>query len=176
MRIDRHTLLWVAGILGVTAGFLGVVTRSQWNRIAELEASLAQERSKALAVRTDTQIVPRLEQELAGLTEQTKDFEQRLPAGQELGEFLETLARSAQEHGLRADAIEPGASAQEHGVVGLPIVLRVSGAFPNLFALLQDLEGMPRLTRVEQFRTEAVEDRPGVVSAEMHLRIFYRAS
>ena len=119
--------------------------------------------------------MPRLQHEVDSLTAHIADFDQRIPEQEMLGPFLEALARSAEEHKLRPDAIEPGAPIRCPGVVGLPIVFKVHGPFKDVYALVKDIEHTPRLTQVERFEAKSTDDKPGTVSAELHLRIFSRA-
>ena len=45
----------------------------------------------------------------------------------------------------------------------------------QVFALLRDLERMPRLAQIERFKTQTLEDKPGMVAAEIRLNVFYRS-
>ncbi len=186
MRFDKQTIVWTGAIVAVVIGFFLVVTRPQLRRIRELTATMETERAEFNARRQGQEFLPALQQSVNALSVKVADFDAKIPQQESLGHFLESLARSAQAHHLRPDAIEPGAairggaglspagSAAE--VAALPIALRVRGPFRDVYGLIQDIEQMPRLTQVERFKVEAVEDKPGSVSVEMHLRIFFRAA
>jgi Tfp pilus assembly protein PilO len=172
----RHDLLWTAGIAAITALFLIAVTKPQFGRARELKQSLHEEHGMASTGRSDLQELPRMQAEVNALREQVRDFEERVPARDELGAYLEQLARVAQEHQLRPDAIEPSPPVRSRDLLAVPIVLKVHGPFREVYGLLKDILSLPRLTQVRRFDAKVLADRPGEVQAEMQLRVFYCSS
>ena len=174
MRFDRQILMWTGGVVLLSAAFIVTVAMPQLKRMRELKVALSEERADSATNRMELQMMPRLQQEVATLTAQIADFDERIPEQEVLGSFLESLARSAEEHKLRPDAIEPGPPIRSAAVVALPIMFKVHGPFRDVWALVKDIEQMPRLTQIERFKTESTEDKSGIVSAELHIKIFSR--
>jgi Tfp pilus assembly protein PilO len=172
---ERQRVIWCVAIVLITTCFLALVTRPQMRRIRELHTQLGQD-SSGLLTRADTaEAVSQAQSRLARLSEKTARFDDLLPDAPSIGTFLESLARIAQERRLRADFVEPGQPVREGEVTALPIAFKVRGTFPNVHALLQDIERMPRLTRIERLTTAAAEEHAGQVTAALDLKVFFRA-
>lgn len=172
---DGHSVIWTAGVLSASGAFLCLVTLPQIQRLTEATALLEASEVELSGGLSSDQIAPHLQRELDQLAAQAARFEQQIPAQEALGMFLEAVARSAEEHKLRADTIEPGQPLRSQQVASLPIRLKVRGAFPELHAFIRDVEQLPRLTQIERFKVTLDPEQPGVVAADVELRIFCRA-
>ncbi len=174
--VRRHDAVWAAGLVAGLAAFFFLVAGPQFGKARGLRESLREERRRVDEGRSDLEEVPRLQAEVNQLRRQVGQFDQQVPPRDHLGDYLERLAGAAERHGLRPDAIEPGAAVRVNELFAIPIVLRVHGPFKEVYGLLQDIERLPRLTRVERFDAKVAADRPGEVQSEMQLRVFYRSS
>jgi Tfp pilus assembly protein PilO len=175
MRLDKHTLLWTAGVVAVSAAFFLLVIRRDFQRVDRAMAELTSEAREHRHNVQERSASAVLQKQVNALVAQVANFETRVPQEEMLGSFVEDLARAAQKHQLRADAIEPAASVRSSQVSATPVTVKVRGSFPQVYALLRDLEHMPRLTQVERFKTQMLADKPGIVAAEIRLNVFYRS-
>lgn len=174
-RCEWRSLVWAGGILAASTGFFMLMTRPQMARARELSQTL-QEQHAQLANRAQlAEALVQSEAEIAALAARLGDIDERIPAQPLLGGFLEDLARMVQKRELEADTIQPGQPMHLARVDALPIAIQVRGPFTNIHALLQDIENMPRLTRIDFFKVTTDDEHPGIVHAELKLRIFYRS-
>lgn len=176
MKCDKQTIAWTSGIIALTAGFLFLVTGSQLKQTRGLIAQINSERSQLAVTRHNLQSVAALQQEVNQLAAETADFDAQIPVEEMQGAFVTELARLAQRHNLKPSEIKPGEVIRSAEVSALPITFKVRGPFPAVHKLLQDLEAMPRITQIQQFKSEADEENPDQVLTEVSLRIFFRAS
>lgn len=172
---DRRSLLWSLAIIAGTAGFLWFVTRSQASHMTALQAAIEQEREELADGQKSPQSIARLGEEVDALGAKTENFKARIPADSELGEFLQKLSQAAETHGLRPDSIKPGDPEVYAEITALPIAMRVRGPFTAVFALIKELEAMPRLSQIDRLTTVSDEGAGGVVSVELDFKIFFLA-
>lgn len=173
---DMRSAAWAFALLAATVAFTSWIVRPQVHRMRELASLTESERADLADRSASLEALARAEREVADLRVRTGDFADRIPDHPAMGGFLEDLARVVQKHRLQSEAVQPGDPLPAAETVALPIAVKVRGSFPAVFGLLQDLERMPRLTRVEHFAAKAEPDSPGTVSAEMTVRVFYRAA
>jgi len=175
-RWDSRSLVWAAAVLAVSAGYALLIAKPRIARARELNRELQSERAELNARVQWLEVIARAEKEAAVLATRTANFEERIPAGPQLGGFLEELARLAKKHDLQSDTIQPGEAVRLAEVNALPIIIKVRGSFAGLHALFQDMERMPRLTRVEQLKAVSDPEHPGMVAAELNVKVFYRTT
>ena len=160
----------------VTAGFLFLATGAQIERISDLKDQIADEREELTASQKSPQSIARLQGEVRVLTVATANFEEQIPKKPDVGTLLQKLAWFTQSRNLRPESIKPGEPAAYAEVTALPILMRVRGPFPAIFALVKEIEQMPRLTQVERFVVTKDENEEAAVSAELAFKVFFRAS
>jgi Tfp pilus assembly protein PilO len=176
MTARKHTLIWTGGIVAVTVGFLSLVTGPQIGRIQSAMADIdAEQHDQEVADETSVRIKV-LEREVAELQSGTAAFNDQIPVGEHLGTFLQDLGQFAEQRQVRLEEIEPGSALQSDKLIALPITLSVHGPIKQVFGWIQDVERMPRLTLVERIETIADQKMPGQVTAQLRMRVYYRAS
>ena len=160
----------------VAAGFLFLATGTQIQQMSDLKAKIADEREELTISQTSPQSIARLQAEVRQLMEATANFQDRIPNESDLGNLLQKLTGFAQSRNLRPESIKPGEPVAFSEVTSLPILMRVRGPFPAIFALVKDIEQMPRLTQVESLVVTTNENEEATVSAELAFKVFFRAS
>jgi Tfp pilus assembly protein PilO len=172
-RRNCSSLLWAGAILAGSAGFVFFVARPQMARVRTLTGTAQSERAVLASRYLSLETISKAQQETATLTAKVADFEKRIPAESNVGDFLEELARLAQKRGLQPDTVQPGEPIRGDDVVALPIAIKVHGSFSGIHGLLRDIEHMPRLTRFEKFNAVVDTEYSGDVAAELNLKIFF---
>jgi Tfp pilus assembly protein PilO len=176
MKLDKHVITWLVGIVLVTAAFLSLVTGPQMSRIQTVMDQIdSEEHDQEVADETSHRIAV-LEREVTRLQERTAAFSDQIPVGENLGRFLQDLGRFAEQRQVQLGEIEPGDPLQSDKVIALPITFNVHGPFKQVFDLIQDVEQMPRLTLVERLETSTDDQTPGTVTAQLRLRVYFRTS
>jgi Tfp pilus assembly protein PilO len=162
---------------GVALGLL--LTWPRMQRISNTMGEVRDEHAAHVSSGETRRIVEAVQAEVAQLAERVAGFDQQVPVGERLGLFLEELSRSAQQHGLRAEEIQPGRpvaslTASSGQVMAMPLSCTLYGPFEGVFGLLKELERMPRLTTVERLEAKMVQGDSRQVTAELTLRLYYR--
>ena len=176
MKLDRQAITWTLGVLAITAGFVLVITRAQFRRFDEVKTLIKGEQTELTLGRSTPQANESVRQEVKQLAARVGNYDAMVPEQANVGLFLEELARFAHARSIVQDAIEPGAPLETDGIAALPITLRLRGSFSSVYGFIQDIEHMKRMTQVERFKTTVSDEKPGEVSADLKLHVFYRAS
>lgn len=178
-NLDKSSVLWTLGIAGATVAFVGVVTLGQYRSLDAIKDHIAAEQARLNASRNSPRSIATLQTDVAALAKQTGDFDRQIPREPDLGEVLRSLAQFAEAHDLRPDSIKPGEPTAFNKVSVLPVEVRIRGTFPAIFAMVRDIEAMPRLTHVVRCDITADEQPQGqeqTVTAELDFQVFYRTS
>jgi len=176
MNLDKQTIAWTTGIIVVTIAFLSLVTWPQFDRICQSRERIQATRDNQQQGQETARAIADLQRELTELASETADFDLRVPDRERLDAFLREMARCAQARDVNPDNIEPGAPERAETVVALPIRFNVQGPFDAIHGLIQDIERMDRLACIDELGIETDRDDPGSVSANVALKIFFKAS
>jgi len=182
---ERQSVLWAIGMAFVAGLFFALVTRGQFHHLAGVKANIATERQELAVRQQSPQAIAALTREVNQLETKVPDFDAHIPREANLADVLQKLAQFAQAHDLRSDSIQPGDPEYYAEVTALPISMKVKGNFPAIFALIKDIETMPRLTRLERFSVRHQQDLPDKeknaeterpIVAELYFSVFCRSS
>lgn len=175
MRLDKNMMAWTAGVVVISAVYLGLVTRSQMQRLSVAVAEVREEQAAAAGsgqIHDETRILQAQVDELAARLSRVGA---QVPDDEQLGTLLEALSRHAQRLGLRADQVQPGKPIRSKRVVALPLSFTLHGPFQAMFELLKDIERLDRLTLIERFEARMTPESAGDVTAEVNLKVYYKA-
>ncbi|MFW6133273.1 MAG: type 4a pilus biogenesis protein PilO [Planctomycetota bacterium] len=104
-----------------------------------------------------------------------KDWEKKLPAQTNLGQFVRQISHFRDVEGLSGSLIEPGSPEQTNLYNALPITMRVRGRFEALGRFLRRLEEMDRLVRIREMSiTTESDETPVEVEVMMQMSIYHR--
>jgi len=176
LRIDKHTTIWCLGISAIAGGYLFFVAKPQMARIRSAKAAIELGNAQNIANEADRELRSQLQKEVNTLIMLTEAYEEKIPGSQQLGTFLEELARLAKAQRLLLGKVEPGAPIHAPEGTALPIAFEVQGSFIAVFEFIKDIEHMPRMTHVESFTCEGDFKDPGMVTVDITVKIFYRES
>ena len=174
IRPDRTSLLWAGGILVTTALFSLVLVRPQFSRLADLYAQIAQTNETLATTENCIEEATLLHKEIRGLTKETANFDALVPIKANQGLLLQNLDHLAQTHNLRPESIQPGKPTRYAKVSSLPIRVRLSGAFEDVYGMIHDATHMDRIVHSERFLISAMEEQPGTVLADIDFIVYFR--
>jgi len=175
-NLDKRSILWTLGMTAATAGFLVLATGAQLQRMSDLKAQIADEQNALDINRKSPESISSLQKEVRELAKTAANYDERIPIESDLGAILQKLAWFAQSRNLRLESVKPGEPVAYSDVTALPILMRVRGPFPAIFAMVKDIEQMPRLTQVERLVVTTNQSEEAAVSAELAFKVFSRAS
>lgn len=110
--------------------------------------------------------------ELDSLQETIRQVNLKIPATPQEAEFLEAVARKAGERQITIQEYRP--AARDGDAQYVLVVCSARGGYSDLCAFLDDLNHLPRLSRIMHLRVQALEPDQPPYPFELHLRIYFR--
>jgi Tfp pilus assembly protein PilO len=169
--IDIGGAVTIAVIALLTALVVAVPLRQQSQanvaRAAELKQGLAE--FDAL-----DQTIAAARKDLDATQRRLKEAESRLPREGENAQFMQELARVADDAGLQVDSINPRPVAPAGEYKVMPYEINGSGDFSTCYKFLQGLRHMNRLTRLDDLLLQSVvptKDSPAKASGVCTIRV-----
>ncbi len=144
----------------------------------ELQAVRHRMVSQRLAMDADAEkaaVVPQMVREINAMQRRYKGFERRMPKRKELGGFLREISSILASERLSNQLTEPGNPTREELFHTLPIIMKFQGSYLSLASLLERIDGMERLTRVQKL--SIARDRKGEdLNIEVQMNIYFKES
>jgi Tfp pilus assembly protein PilO len=169
--IDIGGGITVAAIALLTALVVAVPLRhqSQANiaRAADLKTQLAEFDALDLTIAN-------AKKELQATHARLSDAESRLPSEGEMAQFMQELARVADDAGLQLDSIGPRSVVPAGDYKAMPVDINGSGDFASCYKFLKGLRHMNRLTRLDDLLLQSVpptKDTPAKAAPVCTIRV-----
>ena len=105
--------------------------------------------------------------------EAIKFFESKLPQEKELETVLEQVWKMAEANSLQAKTIRSGKTERNANYSQQEVEMSLAGDFNGFYLFMQQLERLPRLTRVEAMTLSKISDHDGEMQAKLTLSIFF---
>jgi Tfp pilus assembly protein PilO len=172
LKADRHdliTLLAVAGLVGLA---VVAIYLPQRRRLAQIDKQVRSQRSQLVQKRQKLSVVPDFARKVARMRQQYADFDRKLPRGKDLGPFLGQLDTCLNRQRLAETKIRTGKPRHESLYSAIPVQLDFRGEFLPLARFLDELEGMKRLTRIEELSIRS-DDRRDDLQIDLRMNIYY---
>ena len=153
MSFSRDNLIALGVLVAITAGYFLVVHRAQSATLGEVRDRAAQAKRRLEEDRLRASRVPAMVREIEAMKRRyNKDWDRRLPQRQELADFLREIASNLAQERLFNEIIQPGNPTRGPLYNCLPIKMKFEGDFLSLAGFLRRVDGMTRLTRVENLK------------------------
>ncbi|HET6428446.1 MAG TPA: type 4a pilus biogenesis protein PilO [Phycisphaerae bacterium] len=151
MRFSRDNWI-VLGILTVIlVTYVAVVHRWQSSCLEDLQGKIAaRKRQHEADAAKAARVAPMMREIQAMKHRYNNDWNRRLPESQELAGFLREISANLAEEKLSRPMIAPGDPSRGSLYNVLPITMKFEGDFLSLAGFLRRVDGMTRLTRIEQ--------------------------
>jgi Tfp pilus assembly protein PilO len=108
------------------------------------------------------------------LKEALELFKQRLPDQSEVSSVMNEVAKIATKHKLDARNFQKVSDAVKEGYGEQTVRWILVGTFkPNLTEFFEDLEALPRITRISEMRIDSDDKHTGVVTATFLMTTYY---
>lgn len=138
------------------------------------QSSVIEERRRALAdLDKSTAGINDINHKIKDLQEAVRFFESKLPKEKEVETVLEQVWKMAEANSLQAKTIRTGKTERTANYSLQQIDMDLSGDFNGFYLFMQQLERLPRLTRVEGMSLEKMSDHDGEMQAKLTLSIFF---
>jgi Tfp pilus assembly protein PilO len=141
------------------------------------DALLTQEvedRQRALAdLERSTAGIDDINRKIKELQDAVTFFESRLPAEKEVETVLAQVWKMAESNALQAKTIKSGKTERNNNISEQSIDMSLAGDFTGFYLFMQQLEKLPRLTRVTDMTLTKISDHDGQMQATLTLSIFF---
>ncbi|HSU66765.1 MAG TPA: type 4a pilus biogenesis protein PilO [Tepidisphaeraceae bacterium] len=107
------------------------------------------------------------------LTEAVRFFESKLPKEKEVETVLDQVWKIAEANSLQAKSIRSGKTERTANYSQQQIDMELAGDFNGFYLFMQQLERLPRLTRIEGMTLSKISDHDGAMQARLILTIFF---
>lgn len=185
MSAMKMNILAVAVVLSLTAGFTFGLLTPGVNQLEHKRAEIANAGSEVRAELARLGDVTDIYASILELDRQMQDFREKLPAERRFGEFLSDLSEALKAAAIEDYLVQPRPARElvsdrlpdELGLVAGTTILAVRMVFDTdfqkLFAFLNRIEALPRVSHVESMHVSATEGRPERIHVEIILQTYY---
>jgi type IV pilus assembly protein PilO len=172
MKFGIRELLFLAVMIGtVTASFFSL-KRTVARREAMQAETEGWKRQLAALNQSGADAVD-WNKKIGELKEAVKYLEGKLPAEKEIDVILTQVENMVKANALEKKMVKPLKIDRSASYNELPIEMTLSGDFNGFYAFLQQLEKMPRITRLTNMALTKITDRDGAMQAKITLSIYF---
>lgn len=158
MRVSRDNWIVLGVLVAITVTYGFVVYRWQTSRLDGLRGQIAaQKRQQQADAAKAARVAPMIREIQEMKRRYNSDWNRRLPESQELAGFLREISGNLADENLSRPMIKPGDPTRGPLYNVLPITMKFDAGFLSLANFLKRVDGMARLTRIEQL---SVHPRP----------------
>jgi len=175
-RLWRYDLIMLALLGAILTGATVFVYIPQGRQLHRLESQITTEQRNHDEKWQQASVVPNLIRYVNSMKSRYHDFDRRLPKQKELAGFLREISRNLADDKLADQLIEPGKPSRQELFHTLPIIVKFKGSYLALGALLERINKMERLTRVQKLTMVPNRREPGILDVEMQLNIYFTKS
>ena len=173
MKFGLRELLF----FGVLLGFLGsthffVFAPANKKREA-LRVEIVRKQQAMTDLQRSTQGIDDLNKKIAKLQEAIAYFESKLPQEKEFDKILKEVSQMAETNSLQTKTVRTLKQERSSNYSEQPIQMSLSGNFNGFYLFLQQLEKLPRITRITSMSLQKIAERDGEMQATMTLSIFF---
>jgi Tfp pilus assembly protein PilO len=166
-----QVLLALAAGLGVAAFYL-MVYRPQAQLGQDLVNRIVSRQKELISETATAQNLPVVEAQVADLNRRLAGLK-HVPTKPDIGDFMSEINRLSGVSALTKMDVQPGTTRESAVYDERPVKLTFQGDFEGVFEFLAGVEGLQRLTRISSVKLHAVAGKPGQVSAEVSVCIYY---
>lgn len=158
MRMDKEQLRTLIVVLVIALGFaLGVWWPQHVKRI-QLSAEISRARQELRSDAAAHQDMRQWYSQIMNLREQLNHFPTRNPGEGQLASVLRRLSDALHTAGVDDQEVTTGEVNSAEGLTAIPIQIRFRGSFPAAYRVLQQIESMDALLRVDDLQIHRPTD------------------
>lgn len=173
MRNRFREFLFLTAMFTLLGCSYAFVRNSASTKRAELEADMAAKRRAIAEFQQSATGVEAMQTRMADVRKSIDDFQRHLPRQEQISDIITSLSRLAAANSLVTQSIKTLAPGQLASFGEQPVELSLTGDFNGVYALLLQIEKLPRLTRVTKLKIEKTDDHDAAVRATITLSIFF---
>jgi type IV pilus assembly protein PilO len=172
MKFGFRELLFLSLMIGLVVASFFVLNKSKTKRDG-LVRETAAKRKVLTDLKQSTAGIVDWNQKIAELKLAISFFEGKLPQEKEMDKILKEVWQLAEQNTLQTRTVKTLKTEHAANYSEQPIEMSLSGDFNGFYVFLQQLENMPRITRVTNMALTKITDHEGQMQAKMTLSIFF---
>ncbi len=173
MKFGVRELVFVAVMLGLLgSSYFLVFNKANEKRIA-VQAEIDRKQKELAELELATSGTEDLKRKIEDLQKAISIVEDKLPQEREIDKVLKEVWNMAEANNLEQRTIKTLKSQRSSNYNEQPIEMSLAGDFEGFYVYLQQLEKLPRLTRVTKMDLNKMNDRDGAMEAKLTLSIFF---
>ena len=163
----------VVALAGIVAAFYMLYLSPTLKHDAELTARIEDHERELTDLEKSTTGIDDVNRKIKELEDAIHFFESKLPQEKEVETVLAQVWKMAEANSLQAKTIKTGMTERTANYSQQPIEMNLAGDFNGFYLFLQQLERMPRLTRITDMQLTKVSGHDGEMQAKLNLSIFF---
>jgi Tfp pilus assembly protein PilO len=168
----RVQVLLAVGAALCAGGFYLAIYLPQAELSRQLTARILAQQQELNIETATARNLPAVERQVTGLIARLQGLK-HVPDQPDIGEFVRVINQLSQESSLTKMDVQPGTARQSALYDERPVKLTFQGDFSGVYEFLQGIEGLKRLTRIQSVKLLGITGKPGQVSAEVSICIYY---
>lgn len=172
MKFGIRELLFLAVMLGLIGASYFVFNKSK-AKLNDYRADTAAKQKVLNDLRQSTAGIVDWNKKIDELQKAITFFESKLPPEKEVDKILTDVSQLANANALETRLVKPLKSERAASYSEQPIEMSLSGNFNGFYVFLQQLENMPRITRVTNMALSKITDQDGAMQAKLTLSIYF---
>jgi Tfp pilus assembly protein PilO len=172
-RPDRGQLITIGVLVVMVACFVFVVYLPGARARKQMERQL-QDRQAELAVKmSQTQELPHLVSRAAEMAQEYERELARIPSQPQMPEFLKTVADILEAEKITQREVVPHEQKVQSGYTELPVEITFEAPFRSAYRVLNRLESLDRVSRIDSVKFAAPVGNVGPVHVSVRMVIFH---
>lgn len=173
MKFGLRELLFFVVLLGFLGSTHYFVFAPANKKREAIRAEIARKQQAMSTLQQSTQGIDDLNKKIAELQKAIAFFESKLPQEKEFDKILKEVSQMAETNSLQTKTVRTLKQERSSSYSEQPIQMTLSGNFNGFYLFLQQLEKLPRITRITSMALQKIADRDGEMQATMTLSIFF---
>lgn len=172
-RLDRNQVMTLGVAAAMLGAFIGLVYVPNSRASSASERRLVERRAELAQKMKETRGLPQVQQEVAALEVEYKRDLARIPSEPKVPEFLRQVADILDAEKISQRSVLPEEQRASNGYVELPVEIGFDAPFGPAWRVLSKLEGLDRISRVEDIQFASVPGVADQVRVVMRVVIFH---
>ena len=173
MQFGIREAAFILLLLAMPVASYFFVFQPRAEQIAEARGEIAAKHAKLKELEAATKSIDNLGQEIDSLREAIELWEQKLPAQRDVEIVLRDVWRLADENSLTPKSVRTDKIVTSAHYAELPIKMTIIGEFSGFYQFLQELEKLPRITRLPDMKLKKTKSENGSMQADIILSVFF---
>lgn len=173
--VEKQQLIIIGIALAVILGFCGFWFYPLAGKSMDIKEIRTLQQTATAQVEQYNTLVPVLRKQAEQLTEETADFDIRIPDNQQFADLWQQIAVVMTTHNLEDQIVEPGVEIIGESIIRIPLTIKCSGRISQIFDMLKSLDSIERTISLEKVELLNDGDYGGKLKLNAIANVYYRS-